>query len=220
METVTHWVLAGLRTEANDRSNAFLRQLLSSAFWVDLAAVVAGLEAQGVLNSELQRLRFTEQFHGCLIGRQVAERLGENVAFAFWTLASIHIWDDAPSDELEYAVTKLLEHQHSQLVFFGGTSCQPTIGWIPYKLLLAASKWMGTFPSAYELDEVFLLLDEDEAISDDQIANQKLSFVMLLCLCGDRDHKRTLAPLIPSNPITDLGCRVSVYTVWSNILIG
>ncbi|MCE8421245.1 hypothetical protein LZ190_21715, partial [Rhodovulum sulfidophilum] len=51
----------------------------------------------------------------------------------------------------------------------------------------------GAFPSSYNLDEVFQLLDADDAISDDQIANLELPFVKLLCSYGHRDHERALA---------------------------
>jgi len=197
VETATHWVSAALRTEANDQSNAFLRQLLWSAGWIDLAAVVAGLEAQGILNSEVERLRFAEHLPGRSIGWQVAESLGEDVASAFWNSASIHIWDDTPSDEVEYAVTKLLEYQRPRSAFSAVSLWRnklPANRWLDILQAVARGEEVeGPFPSSYNLDEVFQLLDEDEAISDDQIANLELPFLKLLCSYGHRDHERTLA---------------------------
>ncbi|WP_177193948.1 hypothetical protein [Roseovarius lutimaris] len=197
VDTATHWVSAALRTEANDQSSAFLRQLLWSAGWIDLAAVVAGLEAQGILSSEVERLRFAEHLPGRSIGWQVAESLGEDVASAFWNSASIHIWDDTPSDEVEYAVTKLLEYQRPRSAFSAVSLWRNKL---PANRLLdilqavaRGEEVEGPFPSSYNLDEVFQLLDEDEAISDDQIANLELPFVKLLCSYGHRDHERTLA---------------------------
>lgn len=197
VETATHWVSAALRTEANDRSNAFLRQLLWSADWIDLAAIVAGLQAQGILNSEVERQRFAEHLPGRSIGWQVAESLGEDVASAFWNSASIHIWDDTPSDEVEYAVTKLLEYQRPRSAFSAVSLWRnklPASRWLDILQAVACGEEIdGPFPSSYNLDEVFQLLDEDEAISDDQIANLELPFVKLLCSYGHRDHERTLA---------------------------
>ncbi|MBL3703209.1 hypothetical protein GI582_10965 [Sulfitobacter sp. BDSS02] len=197
VKTATHWVSAALRTEANDQSNAFLRQLLWSAAWIDLATVVAGLEAQGILNNEVERLRFAEHLPGLSISWQVAENLGEDVASAFWSSASIHIWDDTPYDEVEYAVTKLLEHQRPRSAFSAislWSNKLPANRWVDIlQAVVRGEEVDGKFPSSYNLDEVFQLLDADEAISDDQIANLELPFVKLLCSYGHRDHERKLA---------------------------
>uniref|UniRef100_UPI003B51812D hypothetical protein n=1 Tax=Roseovarius indicus TaxID=540747 RepID=UPI003B51812D len=197
VETATHWVSAALRTEASDQSNAFLRQLLWSAGWIDLAAVAAGLQAQGVLNSGVERLRFAEHLPGRSIGWQVAENLGEDVASAFWNSATVHIWDSTPSDEVEYAVTKLLEYQRPRSAFSAVSLWRnklPANRWVDIlQAVVRGEEQSGPFPSSYNLDEVFQLLDVDDAISDDQIANLELPFVKLLCSYGHRDHERTLA---------------------------
>ena len=197
VETATHWVSAALRTEENDQSSAFLRQLLWSAGCSDLSAVVAGLKAQGVLNSEVERLRFAKHLPGRSIGWQVAETLGADAASEFWNSVSIHIWDDTPSDEVEYAVAKLLEYQRPRSAFSAVSHWRnklPANRWGDIlQAVVRGEEVEGPFPSSYNLDEAFQLLDADDAISDDQIANLELPFVKLLCSYGHRDHKRTLA---------------------------
>ncbi|WP_150297011.1 hypothetical protein [Salipiger aestuarii] len=197
VETATHWVSAALRTDANDQSNSFLRQLLWSAGWIDLAAVVAGLEAQGILNGEAKRLRFAEHLPGRLIGWQVAESIGEDMASAFWNSASIRIWDDTPSDEVEYAVTKLLGYQRPRSAFSAVSLWRnklPASRWVEILQAVAHGEERdGPFPNSYNLDEVLQILDADEEISDEQIANIELPFVPLLSSYGHRRHKRTLA---------------------------
>lgn len=197
METSTHWVSAALRTEENDQSNAFLRQLLSSAGWVDLAAVADSLKEQGALEGKAVRQRFAEHLPGRSVGWKVAESLGDDVAAAFWNSASIRIWSDTPSDEVEYAVTKLLEYQRPRSAFSAVCLWKHKISathWVDALQAIARGEELdGPLPSSYELDEVFKFLHEDEAITNAQIANLELPFVKLLCPHGHRDNERTLA---------------------------
>ncbi|KJZ21860.1 XRE family transcriptional regulator [Tritonibacter mobilis] len=193
----TYWVSAALQSETNDRSSAFLGQLLWSAGRIDLAAVVAGLEAQGALNCEAERLRFAEHLPGHSIGWNVAESLGEDAASAFWNSVSIRIYDDTPLDEMEYAAKKLLRHQRPKSAF--STFCL-------FVDKLSAARWVeilqavvrgeepnGPSLNSHALGEVFQLLDAEEAISDDQIAYLELPFVRILRTHGSERHKRTLA---------------------------
>lgn len=197
VDAATHWVLAALRSEANNQSNNFLRQLLWNTGRFDLAAVVAGLEAHGILNGEVERVRFAEHLPGHSIGWQVAESMGEDVASAFWNSVSIQIWGDTPSDDVEYAVSKLLEYQRPRSAYSAVSlwrNALPANRWLDILRAVARGEEVeGPFPSSYDLDEVFQLLDEDETISDYQIANLELPFVKQLCSYGNRSHERTLA---------------------------
>jgi hypothetical protein len=197
IDTTSHWVGAALREEITEKSNAFLRQLLWSAGQGDLRSVVTKLTDAGLLGGADMRQRFAEHLPGSSGGWEVAEMLGEDVASAFWRTASINIWDGTPPDDVDYAVSRLLEGQRPRSAFSSLTLHRSMVSaerWIA--ILQAISRGEepdGPFPDSHSLDEVFQLLDTEPGVSDHQIASLELPYVPLLCSYGHRNHARTLA---------------------------
>ncbi|MCE8510924.1 hypothetical protein KBY28_20940 [Ruegeria pomeroyi] len=197
VETAVIWIGNALRSEANEQSNAFLKQLLWSASWIDLSQVVGALEEQGLLEGEESRSRIAENLPGRPVGWQVAESLGDDISTIFWDLTLIRVWDDTPVEDVEYAVAKLLDCNRPRSAFSAVEFIQGHLSadlWISILQAIArGAEPEGHFPDSYRLDEVFQFLDEAEGVTDEQIANLELPFVPLLCRHGHRHHKRTLA---------------------------
>ncbi|MBC6427664.1 MAG: hypothetical protein GDA55_00230 [Cellvibrionales bacterium] len=198
-EFVAKWVSMAMKTDINDKSNDFLRQLLWSAGEDNLRFVTDTLVKQGILKTTENRSRFAGHLSWHPFSWRVAEELGSDVGSTFWKTVLIPYLrpDDAPIKDIEYLVSKLLKFQRPRSVFsaiqFMKDDLDPGL-WI--KILEAISRGEepdGEFPKSYNLDEIFQYLDETDEVTDEQIAKLELPFVAHLSGYGYRNKKRTLA---------------------------
>ena len=197
VDTAVQWLSGALLAEKNDKSDIFLRQLLWSASWIDLKGAINGLKAQGHLKGADVRSRLAKHLPGRPVGWEVAEALGDDISSVFWNSVHILFWPDTPTEEIKYAVGKLLavERPRSALSAFWSNRIQlPAALWI--EILEAVSR--GEEPDgpplcADRLDVVFQYLDATDGVTDEQVANLELPFVPGLCSYGRRNHQRTLA---------------------------
>ncbi|MEH7827211.1 hypothetical protein [Gemmobacter denitrificans] len=197
VDSTCQWIEATLRGGITEKSSSFLRQLLWSAAQNDIRAVVGRLMDVGLLSEADVRQRFAEHLPGTSLGWEVAEMLGPDVASAFWSTASIRIWDDTTPEAADYAVARLLQEQRPRSAFSSLSLSRNLLSaerWV--EILQAISRGEepdGPFPNSHHLDEVFQLLDAEAEVADHQIAGLELPFVPLLCSYGHRNHERTLA---------------------------
>lgn len=197
VETAVAWARAALEEAPSAASNTFLRQVLWSAGWNDLSAVSKALYERGLLATAEQRQRFAEHLPGRSVGWEVAEALGDDITSAYWNSVHVRIWDDTESDDIEYAVEKLLEVRRPRAAFSAMEFARdrlPAELWARIIQAIAqGDEPDGPFPSAYNLDEVLQYLDNSDEILNEQIAILELPFVPILCSHGHRQHKRKLA---------------------------
>ncbi|WP_420961493.1 hypothetical protein [Brucella sp. IR073] len=196
-EIAAKWIARALEHQPSEAANTFLRQVLWTAGRNDLRAVLHILRESGILENIAVQHRLAEHLPGSVSGWTAAEEIGNDAAATYWSTVSIRIWDDTPSQEIEYAIAKLLDAQRPRSAF-------AAIGLWPNRL--SPEQWEqilqaiaygqepdGVLPDAYRLDEVFKRLDEADNFSDERIAMLELPFVPLLCSYGHRHHERTLA---------------------------
>lgn len=197
VEVAAGWARAALERKPSAASDTFLRQVLWSAGWNDLSALTDVLSQEGLLKADEQRQRFAEHLPGRPVGWQVAEAIGDDVASAYWNTVHIRVWDDTDAEDIEYAVSKLLEVQRPRAAFSAMEFVRdrlPAESWVRILQAIAQGEEPdGPFPSAYNLDEVLEYLDASDEVSNEQIANLELPFVPILCRYGHRSHKRKLA---------------------------
>lgn len=191
------WVARVLEHQPSEAANTFLRQVLWTAGWNDLRAVLSILRKNGTLKNAAVRHRLAEHLPGRAPGWSAAEELGNDVAATYWSTVSIRIWDDTPSEEIEYAIGKLLDAQRPRSAFAATGLWPDRLSPEQWERILQGIAYGqepdGVLPSAYHLDEVLKRLDEADNISDERIATLELPFVPLLCSYGHRHHERTLA---------------------------
>ena len=195
--TAGKWASIALQEKADEKSNAFLRQILWNTDRGSLIDVGNSLTREGLLSRADSRERFAQLLPGCPEGWKAAESLGDDIASSFWRSASIRLWNETEPQVVVYAVEKLLEVQRprsalSALQFQPGRLLPEHWSRI-LQAVARGEEPQGPLPSSYHLDEIFMLLDNEEEISDQHIAHLELPFVPLLCSHGYRNHQRTLA---------------------------
>ena len=67
------------------------------------------LEAQGALVDQATRERLARSFPGQAAGWMAAAKLGACEEAAYWRAVSICVWQDTPAEEVQTAVSRLLE---------------------------------------------------------------------------------------------------------------
>ncbi|MGD9477089.1 hypothetical protein [Shinella sp. G-2] len=196
-EIAAKWIARSLEHQPSEAANTFLRQVLWTVGWEDLRAVLSILNKSGTLKSAAVQHRLAKHLPGRAPGWLAAEELGSDVAATYWSTVSIRIWDDTPSEEIEYAIGKLLSVRRPRSAFAAAELWPDRLSPEQWERILQAISYGqepdGVLPSEYHLDEVFKRLDEADNISDERIATLELPFVPLLCRYGHRHHERTLA---------------------------
>lgn len=191
------WAGLALRCDPNDAANVFLRQVLWTAGWGDLRALVSLLIQDGILEDGAVRRRLAEHLPGRASGWIVAEELGDDIAAAYWETVSVGIWNDTPLDEVEFAMTKLLNAQRPRSAFSAAghwpDRVSPGLWERIIEDIARGGEPNGPFPDLYHLDEIFGVLDASASINEERIANLELPFILFLCRHGHRNHERTLA---------------------------
>ncbi|QSZ57716.1 hypothetical protein [Rhizobium sp. ZX09] len=196
-EIAAKWAVRALQHQPSESVNTFLRQVLWTSGWTDLNAVVTILSQTGILKDADAKYRLAEHLPGRAPGWTVAEELGSDVATTYWRTVSVRLWDDTPSEEAEYAITKLLDVERPRSAFTAMSLSPDRLSPEKWERILEAithgQESDGPFPDSYHLDEVLKRLDDSDEISNDRIATLELPFVPLLCRYGHRHHQRTLA---------------------------
>ncbi|WP_209004874.1 hypothetical protein [Pannonibacter phragmitetus] len=194
---VADWVARALLHRSGEAAATFLRQMLWISGFNDLKGVVEKLNQKGILDAAVVARRLVENLPGNRSGWEVAEELGAEAESTYWRTVSIRLWDDTPTNEVEFAIAKLLDAQRARSAFaamsFWPDRLSPDWWERILQSVVNGEEADGPFPDAYHLDEVFKRLDGAENISNHRIASLELPFIPLLCRHGHRHHERALA---------------------------
>lgn len=197
-ERAAGWVGQVLGQQDSEQARTFLGQVLWTMGWSgDLERVMKVLEAQGALADEATRGRLARSLPGQATGWRTAANLGAQEEAAYWETVLVRVWQDTPAEEVQIAVTRLLEANRPRAAF---EVAHLLADRLPASLwervldgIMRGGEPGGPIPHAYGLEQVFARLDGDPDLSEDALARLELPFAPALCHHGHRSGDRTLA---------------------------
>jgi hypothetical protein len=197
-EQTVRWAARAISdAEWGNQAEKFLAQALFIPDHDVLSDVVAKLQKRGLLSRAEDRSVLGRCLPSMRSGWQLAERLGAEVQIAYWGHAQIHMFDDAPNDEVEFVARRLLQAGRARSAFTAACSdpeklCSVT--WLDILHgIIHGDEPDRAIPDRWHLVRILQLLDTDPDIPDAQIAGVEWPFAALLENYGEGSERPGLA---------------------------
>ena len=196
-ENRASWLIKVISQEKTDLAKRFIQGSLFDLNQVEVNETIKILDGKGILKVPQKRNIIVESLPANKVGWNTAKELGKDAEFNYWTTINIPGWSDAGIKEIEYAVKKQISVGRPNSAFF---TAEQHIDKLPTKLLMTLlsslvqennDKWPR--PDSYIIEKAFELLDKDQAITDEQIAEIEWPFLPILVDFGLNVSKRITA---------------------------